>query len=81
MPSRNSAVRLALLLAFARACPAGTFAVLGNTAGSWPAVLSAVGHLPGPAATADIFVAPPRTPAAADWQSKVRGGAAEHGAR
>ena len=76
MPSRNSAVRLALLLAFARACPAGTFAVLGNTAGSWPAVLSAVGHLPGPAATADIFVAPPRTPAAADWQSKVRGGAA-----
>ncbi|HWE50274.1 MAG TPA: hypothetical protein VG273_10815 [Bryobacteraceae bacterium] len=64
-----------LLMAWTPVCFAGTFAVLGP-AGSWPAILSSVGHVPGPAATADIFVAPPGTPAAADWKPKVEGGAA-----
>ena len=52
--------------------------MLGNAgdSGSWPAILSSVGHVPGPAASADIFVAPAKTPAAADWQGKVRSGAA-----
>ncbi len=68
---------IALLLPLLRmACFGGTFAVLGPQTGSWPAVLSSVGHLAGPATAADIFVAPPNTPAAADWMAKVRGGAA-----
>jgi hypothetical protein len=66
---------LAILL-IAPACFGGTFAVLGPSAGSWPAVLSSVGHVPGPAVSADIFVAPPGTPAAADWKKRVEGGAA-----
>ena len=65
---------LAILLAPAGA--GGTFAVLGPRAGSWPAVLSSVGHIAGPATEADIFVAPPGTPAAADWRNKVQNGAA-----
>jgi len=65
-----------LLIGLAPVCFGGTFAVLGPQAGSWPAVLSAVGHVPGPAASADILVALPGTPAAADWKKKVEGGAA-----
>ncbi|MES1257017.1 MAG: hypothetical protein ABUS51_01250 [Acidobacteriota bacterium] len=65
-----------LLFAGVAACSGGTFAVLNPQSGSWPAVLSSVGHVPGPADSADIFVAPPNTRAAADWQSKVRAGAA-----
>ena len=65
---------LALLLAPAGV--GGTFAVLGPRTGSWPAVLSSVGHIAGPAAEADIFVALPGTPPAADWRSKVQNGAA-----
>jgi len=72
MRSRNSF----FLLALSPACFGGTFAVLGPQAGSWPAVLSSVGHIPGPAASADIFVGLPGTPAAADWKKKVEGGAA-----
>jgi hypothetical protein len=74
MPLQN---KLALaLMALASPCCAGTFAVLGSQSGSWPAVLSSVGHVPGSAASADIFVAPPNTAAAADWQAKVKAGAA-----
>ena len=65
-----------LLLTLTATAPAGTFAVLGNQAGSWPAVLSSAGHIAGPAASADIFLAPPATAASADWQIKVRAGAA-----
>ena len=56
---------------------AATFTVIGNPAseGSWPAVLSSVGHLRGPASTATVFVARPGTPAAADWQQRVNAGA------
>ncbi len=73
MHLRNSFL-LALLLAPGGA--GGTFAVLGPRAGSWPAVLSSVGHIAVPAAEADIFVALPGTPPAADWRSKVQNGAA-----
>lgn len=65
-----------IFLALTGACYGGTFAVLGPQTGSWPAVLSSVSHVPGSAASADIFVAPPNTPAAADWQNKVKSGAA-----
>ncbi len=56
---------------------AGTFTVIGNPAagGAWPLILSSGGHLPGPAPAADIFVALPGTPAAADWRARVEGGA------
>src|SRR5260370_35422017 len=72
-PCRN----LVFLLHFALAasCCGGTFAVVGPQSGSWPAVLSAVGHVPGRAADADVFVALPNTPAGADWQGKVGSGA------
>jgi hypothetical protein len=64
------------LVAFAQFCAGGTFAVLGPQAGSWPAILSSAGHIAGPAGAADIFVAPPGTAAAADWQNKVAHGSA-----
>ncbi|MDQ1472022.1 MAG: hypothetical protein QOJ99_3502, partial [Bryobacterales bacterium] len=64
-----------LLIGLAAHCYSGTFALVGTQTGSWPVVLSAVGHVPGPAANADVFVAPPNTSAAVDWQGKVKGGA------
>jgi hypothetical protein len=73
MHLRNSLVSL---LIFAGACCGGTFAVVGSQAGSWPAVLSSVGHVPGTASSADIFVAPTNTPASLDWRNKVKAGAA-----
>jgi len=73
MRLRNSFLLVAVL---APVCFGGTFAVLGPPGGPWPAVLSSVGHVPGLAASADIFVAPPGTAAAADWKKKVEGGAA-----
>ena len=76
MRLRSSILRAVLLFAGAVPCGAGTFAIVGGQSGSWPAVLSSVGHVPGPASAADIFVAPPGTLAAADWQAKVEGGAA-----
>ncbi len=71
-------LRNSVILAVALAFPAfgGTFAVLGPQAGSWPSILSAAGHFAAPAASADIFVAPPGTPASADWKTKVEKGAA-----
>jgi len=60
-------------------CHAGTFATLGPQGGAfpgpWPAILSSAGHMPGPAASADIFVAPVNTPPSPEWQAKVKGGA------
>jgi hypothetical protein len=76
MHLRNSFLCLATALAAAPLCAGGTFAVLGPNSGSWPAILSSVGHIPAPAASAEIFVAPPGTPASADWKSKVEKGAA-----
>jgi hypothetical protein len=84
MHSRNNAVgqtfrsgtRLCLLAVLAPASHAGTFAVIGPRPGSWPAILSSVGHIPGSAGSADIVVAPAGTPASADWQARVRNGAA-----
>jgi hypothetical protein len=55
---------------------AGTFAVLGPQTGPWPSILAAAGHFPAPAASAEIFVAPPDTVASPDWKSKVERGAA-----
>jgi hypothetical protein len=75
MRLQSSVLRSVLLLAVVVPCGAGTFAIVGTQAGSWPAVLSSVGHVPGPASVADIFVAPPGTLAAADWQAKVESGA------
>ncbi|MGD1073174.1 MAG: hypothetical protein ABSB15_23925, partial [Bryobacteraceae bacterium] len=74
MRLRNRAILL--FVAFAASCAGGTFAILGPRAGSWPSVLSAAGHVSGPAASADIFVAPSGTPASVDWQSKVKNGVA-----
>lgn len=65
-----------LLLCLIPCAHAATFAILGPQAGSWPAVLSAVGHIAGPSSAAEIFVAPPGTPASADWKVKVQDGAA-----
>jgi hypothetical protein len=58
-------LRNSLILFFAMPCLAGSFAVLGTQPGSWPTILSAVGHIQASAASADIFVAPPNTPASA----------------
>src|SRR5580698_8276307 len=71
MRLRNSSLPLIL----ATLCHGGTFAVLGPQPGPWPAILSAAGHLPGPAASADIVVAPVNTPPSSDWQTRVKGGA------
>jgi hypothetical protein len=68
--------RALFLMLFAPACFGGTFAVLGPHAGPWPLLLSAGGHFQAPPASAEIFVAPPGTPASADWKSKVEKGAA-----
>lgn len=73
MHLRSSAL---VLFALAPCCAAGTFAVLGPQAGSWPSILSAAGHISVPAAAADIIVAPPNTPALAEWKSKVEKGSA-----
>ena len=40
------------------------------------AILSSAGHFSAPVSSAEIFVAPPGTPASADWKSKVEKGAA-----
>jgi hypothetical protein len=74
MQSRSRLVA-AIALGLAPLCQAGTFTVLGANAGSWPAILSSVGHVPVPAAAADMFVARAGTPASADWKRKVESGA------
>ncbi len=71
----RSLSRVLVFLALAFCADAATFAVLGPRPGPWPALLSSVGHLPAPAASAEIFVAPAGTPASADWQAKVKAGA------
>ena len=73
MRLRNSLIPLSI--AFGVTAHAGTFTVIGAHPGSWPAILSAVGHIAGPAQSADIFVARAGTPAAADWKNKVENGA------
>ncbi len=73
MHLRNS---LLLAASLSSCCFGGTFAVLGPQAGAWPAILSSAGHLPAPAGSAEIVVAPPGAPASADWTSKVRKGTA-----
>jgi hypothetical protein len=72
MHLRNSGL---FIVALAQTASAGTFTVLGTEAGAWPAILSSVGHIAGPAAAADMFVARSGIPAAADWKSKVQSGA------
>jgi hypothetical protein len=72
----HSQSKLLVFLAIARLCSAGTFTVFGPQTGPWPAILSSAGHIAGPAASADIFVANIAVPAAADWRSKVENGAA-----
>jgi hypothetical protein len=63
-------------LVLAPLCSAGTFTVLGSVPGPWPAILSSVGHISGPPASADIIVAPAATPASADWKGRIDNGAA-----
>jgi hypothetical protein len=69
-----------IVFAFAPLCSAGTFTVLGPQAGSWPAILSSVGHIAGPPASADITVAlpaaPSANPASAEWKSRIDNGGA-----
>jgi len=71
LPSRI----IAALLAISAISHAATFAVIGSQSGAWPAILSSVGHLPGPPASAGIIIAPQNTPASADWKAKVESGA------
>jgi hypothetical protein len=73
MHLRNS---LLIFLLLTRYGTSGTFAVLGPRDGSWPAVLSSVGHVAASPQQADIVVAPPGTPAAADWRPRVQNGTA-----
>lgn len=74
-PDKSLFAALATAIAIAPAACGGTFAVLGPQSGPWPSILSAAGHFPAPAASADIFVVPPGTPASADWKTKVEKGA------
>jgi hypothetical protein len=76
MHSQNNFVKTAFVLALAPLCSAGTFNVLGSQPGSWPSILASVGHIAGPAASADIFVAPAGTPSSADWKGRIENGAA-----
>jgi hypothetical protein len=78
MHLRNSLVILLAVLAPAFSSPAraGTFAVIGAKPGPWPSILSSVGHVPAPANSAEIVVAPANTPASADWQARIRSGTA-----
>ncbi len=73
--ARAAAALFGGVLCCAAACRGGTFAIVGAQPGAWPGILGSVGHIAGPAAEAEIFVALPGTPDAADWHAKVRGGA------
>ena len=63
-------------LAFVPVSFGATFHVINPDNGSWSAILSSVGHIPGALASADIVVAPANAPSAADWRNKVRSGTA-----
>ena len=55
-----------------------SFHVIGDQAGSWPAILSSIGliNTASPASTAEVVVAPSGTSApAAEWAGRVEGGA------
>jgi hypothetical protein len=73
---RRGTLAVALLTIAASLCDGGTFAVMGPRPGAWPSILSAVGHVPGAAASAEIVVAPSGTPNSPDWPNRVKGGAA-----
>jgi hypothetical protein len=76
MQSQNSFLALLTVAFGASICSAGTFTVLGPLPGPWPAILTSVGHIAGPAASADIVVAPAHLPASADIKMKVDSGLA-----
>src|SRR5579862_9482098 len=66
---------LALLLAWPLTGATFSFHVMGEDAGSWPAVLSSVGLVPSAAATAGVVVVPRGSdPPASDWAPKVERG-------
>jgi len=67
--SAGAACLIPLFIASAAPVAGGTFAIIGAQPGSWPSVLSSAGHVSGPPASADIFVAPPGTPAAAGFDA------------
>jgi hypothetical protein len=73
---RSMAAVLFAPLCSAGICSAGTFTILGPPSGAWTSILSSAGHIAGPAASAEIFVAPPATPASADWKSRTANGTA-----
>lgn len=50
--------------------------MLGSQPGAWPSILSSAGHFAASAATAEIVVAPPGTPASADLKDRVEKGGA-----
>ena len=75
MRSRDRAIGVVALLAWAPLCSAGTFQAPADT--PWPLILSSAGHAPAEkTGTADIYVAPPNAPASPDWRAKVMNGAA-----
>ena len=76
LPHGRGSVISLVLLALAPLCSAGTFSILGTQASAWPVILSSIGHISGPPASADIIVALPAAPAAAEWKSRIDNGAA-----
>jgi hypothetical protein len=76
MQSQSNLLHAVFLLALSPLCFAGTFAVLGSQSGPWPSILSSVGHIAGPAASADILVGARAAPASLDWNRRVENGAA-----
>jgi hypothetical protein len=76
MQSQNNLLHAVFLVALSPFCSAGTFAVSGPQAGPWPSILSSVGHIAGPAASANILVAAPAAPASLDWNRRIESGAA-----
>jgi hypothetical protein len=76
MRSRNKLLPAVIFFTLSPLCSGGTFAVSGPQLGPWPAILSSVGHIAGPAASASILVAAPAAPASPDWSRRVENGAA-----
>ncbi len=75
MRSRNKLLPAVIFFALSPLCSAGTFAVSGSQPGPWPSILSSVGHIAGPAVSANILVAAPAAAASADWNRRVENGA------
>ena len=70
----KKAVALAALLLLPAGARAAGFSVIGTDPGSWPNILSSVGHWASPAASATIYVGRPGAPASPNWTAKLAHG-------